>query len=61
MVNVDNIERDVAIARINHCYLYYFFFNDRKLIIVMCRKNVLIDAFILDKVIRIITEMAINP
>jgi hypothetical protein len=61
MVNVDNIERDVAIARINHCYLYYLFFNDRKLIIVMCRKNVLIDAFILDKVIRIITEMAINP
>jgi hypothetical protein len=61
MVNVDNIKRDMAIARINYRYFYYFFFHDRELIIVICRKNVLIDTFVLDEIIRIIAEMAINP
>jgi hypothetical protein len=37
MINVNNIERDMAIARINYRYFYYFFFYDRELIIVICR------------------------
>jgi hypothetical protein len=61
MVNVSNMERDIAITRINHRYFHYFFFNDRELIIVICRKSVLIDKFVLDEIIRIITEMAISP
>jgi hypothetical protein len=61
MINVDNMERDIAITRINHRYLHYSSFNNRELIIVMYRKRVLIDAFVLDKVIRIIAEMAISP
>ena len=55
------MERDIAITRTNHRYLYYFFFNNKELIIVMCRKSVLIDAFVLDKVIRIMAEMIISP
>ena len=54
------MERGMAIARINHRYFHYFSFNDRELIIVMCRKSVLIDAFVLDKIIRIMTEVAIS-
>jgi hypothetical protein len=61
MINVGNIKRGIAIARINHRYLHYSFFNDRKLILVICRKSVLIDTFVLDKVIRIIAEMVISP
>jgi hypothetical protein len=60
MINVNNIERDMAIARINYRYFYYFFFYDRELIIVICRKSVLIDAFVLDKIIRVITKIAIS-
>jgi hypothetical protein len=61
MIDVSNIKRDMAIARINHRYFYYFFFYDRELIIIICRKSVLINAFVLDEVIRIIAKMAISP
>ena len=61
MVDVGNMERDMAIARINYRHFYYFSFNDRELIIIICRKSVLIDAFVLDKIIRIVTEVAISP
>jgi hypothetical protein len=60
MVNISNIKRDIAIARINHCHFHYSSFNDRKLILVMCHKNVLIDTFVLDEVIRVIAEVAIS-
>jgi hypothetical protein len=60
MVNVSNIERGMAIARINHRYFHYSSSNNRELIIVMHRKSVLIDAFVLDEVIRIMAEMAIS-
>jgi hypothetical protein len=93
MIDVNNMERDMAIARINYCWrciltpsrdLAYieaaapinpicvqllhqlpsfslFFFDNRKLILVIYRKNVFIDAFVLDKIIRIIIEVAISP
>jgi hypothetical protein len=61
MVDINNMERGVAVTRINHCYLYCFFSYDRELVIVMCRKSVLIDTFVLDEVIRIMTEVAISP
>jgi hypothetical protein len=61
MVDVNNMKRDMAITRTNYRHLYYFFFYDREFIIIICRKNVLIDAFVLDKIIRIMAEMAINP
>jgi hypothetical protein len=61
MIDVGNIERGVAIARTNHRYFHCSFFNDRELIFVMCRKSVLIDAFVLNEVIRIVAEVAINP
>jgi hypothetical protein len=51
----------MAIARTNHRHFYYSFFNDRELIFVMCRKSVLINAFVLDEVIRIIVKMTISP
>jgi hypothetical protein len=55
------MERDMAVTRINHCHLHYSSFNDKELILVICRKSVLIDAFVLNKIIRIIAEMAISP
>ena len=61
MVDVSNMKRDIAIRRINYRYFHCSFFNDRKLIIIMCRKNVLIDAFVLDEIIRVIAEMVISP
>jgi hypothetical protein len=54
------MERGMAIARINYRYFHCFFFNNRKLILVMCRKNVLIDAFVLNEIIRIIVEIVIS-
>jgi hypothetical protein len=54
------MERDIAIARTNYRYLYYSFSYDREFIIVICRKSVLIDTFVLDKVIRIMVEMVIS-
>jgi hypothetical protein len=60
MVNVNNMERDTAIMWINYYYFHYFSFNNRELIIVMCRKSVLIDAFVLNKIINIMTEVTIN-
>jgi hypothetical protein len=51
----------MAIARTNHCYFHYFPFYNKELILVICRKSVLIDAFVLDEIIRIITKMAISP
>jgi hypothetical protein len=61
MVNVSNMKRDMAVTRINHCHFHCSPFYNRKLILVMCRKSVLIDAFVLDEVIRIIAEVAISP
>jgi hypothetical protein len=61
VIDVGNIKRGIAVTRINHCYFHYFLFYDREFIIVMCRKSVLIDAFVLDEVIRIMAEVAINP
>jgi hypothetical protein len=61
MVNVSNIERDIAITRINYRYFYYFFSNDREFIIVICRKNVLIDAFVLNKIVNIIVKVTFSP
>jgi hypothetical protein len=55
------MERGMAIARINHRYFYCFSFYNRELIFVMCRKSVLIDAFVLDEVIGIMAEVAISP
>jgi hypothetical protein len=60
MVNVNNIERDMAIARTNHRHFHYSLSYDRELIFVMCRKSVLIDAFVLNKIIRIIAKMVIS-
>ena len=54
------MKRGIAIARTNHRYLHYSSSNDRELIIVIYRKCVLIDTFVLDKVIRIIAEVAIS-
>jgi hypothetical protein len=54
------MERDITIARINHRHFHYSFSYNRELIIVMCRKSVLIDAFVLDKVIRVIAKITIN-
>jgi hypothetical protein len=51
----------MAVTRTNHCYFHYFPFYNRKLILVIYRKSVLIDTFVLDKVIRIMTEVAISP
>jgi hypothetical protein len=61
VVNVSNIERGMAVARTNYCHFHCFLFYDRELVIVMCRKSVFIDAFVLDKVIRIMAEVAISP
>jgi hypothetical protein len=61
MINVGNIERDVTITRINYYYFHYSSFNNRKLIIVIYRKNVLIDAFVLNEIIRIMVKMIISP
>jgi hypothetical protein len=61
MINVNNMERNIAIARTNHRYLYYSFFNNKEFIIVMCRKSVLIDTFVLNKIISIIVKIIINP
>jgi hypothetical protein len=61
MVDVSNIKRDMAIARINYCHFHCSFSNNKEFIIVICRKSVLINAFVLDEIIRIIAEMAISP
>ena len=61
MVDVNNIKRDITITRTNYRYFHYSSFNDRELIIVIYRKNVLIDTFVLDEVVNIITEMTISP
>jgi hypothetical protein len=61
VVNVGNMKRDMAVTRINHCHFHCFPFYDRELILVICRKSVLIDTFVLDEVIRIMAEMAISP
>jgi hypothetical protein len=61
VINVSNMECDMAVTRINHCHLHCFFFYDKELILVMCRKSVLIDAFVLDEIIRIMAKMAISP
>jgi hypothetical protein len=54
------MERDMAITRINYRYFHYSFFNNRKFIFVIYRKSVFIDAFVLDKIIRIMAEMVIS-
>jgi hypothetical protein len=61
VIDVSNMKRDMAVARINHCHLYYSLFYNRELILVICRKSVLIDTFILDEIIRIMAEVAISP
>ena len=61
MINVSNIKRGIAIARINHRHFHYSSSNDRELIIVIYRKSVLIDAFVLDEIIHIVAEVAISP
>jgi hypothetical protein len=60
MIDVSNIKRDMAVTRTNYYYFHYFPSYNRELILVMCRKNVLIDTFVLDKVIRIIIKVAIS-
>ena len=60
MINVGNMECNLAIARTNYRHFYYSFFNDRKFILVIYRKSVLIDAFVLDEIIRIMAEVAIS-
>jgi hypothetical protein len=61
MVDVGNMKRGMTVTRTNHCHLYCSSSYDRELILVKCRKSVLIDAFVLDKVIRIMVKMAISP
>jgi hypothetical protein len=61
VIDVDNMERGMAVTRINYCYFYCFPFYNRELVLVMCRKSVLIDAFVLDEIIRIMVEVAISP
>ena len=61
MVNVNNMKRDIAITRTNYRYLYYFFSYNRKFIIIIYRKSVLIYAFVLNEIIRIMAEMVISP
>ena len=61
MVDVNNMERDMAVARINYCHFHYFSSYNKELIIIICRKSVLIDTFVLDEVIRIMVEVAISP
>jgi hypothetical protein len=61
MIDGNNIERDVAITRTNYRYFHCFPFYNKELILVMCRKSVLIDAFVLDEIIRIMIKVAINP
>jgi hypothetical protein len=61
MINVNNIERGMAVTRTNHCHFHCSSFYNKELILVICRKSVLIDAFVLDKIIRIMAEVAISP
>ena len=61
MVDVGNMERGMAVARTNYCHFHCSFSYDRELILVICRKSVLIDTFVLDEIIRIMAEMAISP
>jgi hypothetical protein len=61
VVNVSNMERDMAITRTNYRHFYYSSSYNRELVIIMCRKSILIDTFVLDEVIRIMAEMAISP
>jgi hypothetical protein len=61
VVDVGNMERGMAVARTNYCHFHCFPFYDREFVIVMCRKSVLIDAFVLDEVIRIVAEVVISP
>jgi hypothetical protein len=61
VINVSNIKCGITVARTNHCHFYYFSFYDRELILVMCRKSILINAFVLDEIIRIVAEVAISP
>jgi hypothetical protein len=61
VVNVNNIKRDMAVARTNHCYFHYSPSYNKEFILVICRKSVLIDTFVLDEIIRIVVKMAISP
>jgi hypothetical protein len=61
VINVSNMKCNITVTRTNHCHFYYFSSYNRELILVMCRKSVLIDTFVLDEIIRIIVEMAISP
>jgi hypothetical protein len=61
MINIGDMKRGIAIMRTNYRHFYYFFFYNRELIIIICRKSVLIDAFVLDEVIRIMIEVIISP
>jgi hypothetical protein len=61
MVDVSNMERDMAVTRINYCHFHCSLSYNKKLILVMCRKSVLIDTFVLDEVIRIMAKVAISP
>jgi hypothetical protein len=54
------MKRNMAIARTNYRYFHYFSFNNREFIIVICRKSVLIDAFVLDEIINIMIEIIIS-
>ena len=60
MVDVSNMKCDIAIARTNYRYFHCSFSNNRELVLVVCRKSVLIDAFVLDEIIRVMAEMAIS-
>jgi hypothetical protein len=61
VIDVSNMKRDMAVTRINYCHFYCSSFYDRELILVMCRKSVFIDAFVLDEIVRIMAEVAISP
>jgi hypothetical protein len=61
VVDVGNIKRGMAVTRTNHCYFYYSPFYDREFILVICRKSVLIDTFVLDEIVRIVAEVVISP
>jgi hypothetical protein len=60
MVDVSNMERDIAITRTNYRHFHCSSFYNREFIIVICRKSVLIDTFVLDEIIRVVAEMAIS-
>jgi hypothetical protein len=51
----------MAIARINYRHFYCSFFYNKEFIIIICRKSVLINAFLLNEIIRIMAEIVISP